>query len=155
MRGSALTSWYLTTNGGILTNTTYTVTVRAYVGGVWGTFGPACTITTGPVQMAQDDNEDAMRTQEEICLANPGLCDAAAELTMDIYPNPFAENITVLTSPGVTSLAIYNSLGEFVRSITIENGKAELNLGDLASGIYLIQAKTEQGMITKRIIKQE
>jgi hypothetical protein len=156
MRGSALTSWYMSSNGGILTNTTYTVTVRAYVGGVWGTFGPPCTITTGPVQMAQNEDPQAAReAQDEICAANPGMCDTPVELTMDIYPNPFAENITVTTSPEVTSLAIYNSLGEFVRTVTIENGKAELNLGDLSPGIYIIQAKTSSGVVTKRIIKQE
>lgn len=156
MRGSSLTSWYMSSNGGILTNTTYTVTVRAYVGGVWGTFGPPCTITTGPVQSALNENTFAVReAQEEICAANPGMClTPSAELTMDVYPNPFAENLTVTTDPSVKAVLIYNSFGEFVRSVDLENGKAEVNLSDLASGIYLIQATSTSGMITKRVIKQ-
>jgi PKD repeat protein len=156
MRGSALTSWYMSSNGGILTNTTYTVTVRAYVGGVWGAFGPPCTITTGPVQIAPNESQsEAMRAEEEICAANPGMClTPSGELTMDIYPNPFAENLTVTTDASVRAVLIYNSFGEFVRSVDLENGKAEINLSDLASGIYLIQATSTSGMITKRVIKQ-
>jgi hypothetical protein len=90
----------------------------------------------------------------EVRMANPDVTYPADEQTMDVYPNPFSENITVTTSAAVNNLSIYNSLGELVRIVKIENGTADLHLGDLAAGIYVIEAQTETGIVTKRIIKQ-
>jgi ribosomal protein L6P/L9E len=36
----------LTQFTGLVNNTTYSVSVRVYIGGSWGSFGPACTVTT-------------------------------------------------------------------------------------------------------------
>ncbi len=151
-RGSNLNNWRLSWNVGTTINTTYNVSVRAMVGGVWGTFGPVCTIYVGPNLLPQFPGDNIVPS--EVRLANPDVNFGSDESSISVFPNPFSENITVTTDADVQSLSIYNSFGELVRMVEIKNGTAEISLGDLANGIYLIQAKTANGMLTKRVIKQ-
>jgi hypothetical protein len=151
-RGNNQTNWRMSWNPGTTINTTYTVTVRAFVGGQWGPFGPACTVAIGPNQMPLYPGDGIV--PPEVREANPDITYPADQLTMNVYPNPFSDNITVTTDADVQSLSIYNSFGELVRTVEIKNGTAELHLGDLANGIYLIQEQTETGIITRKIIKQ-
>ncbi len=150
-RGNNQTNWRMSWSPGTTVNTTYTVTVRALVGGVWGSFGPACTVSVGASAMPLHPGDDVLPA--EVRAANPGLYDVTV-MSMEVYPNPFAENITVITDASVRAVLIYNSFGEFIRSVDLENGKAEINLGDLAQGMYLIQATTSTGVVTKTVIKQ-
>ena len=49
-RGAQWTDFYLTGYfPGIQYNKTYSIKVRGYVGGVWGVYGTACTLTTPTV----------------------------------------------------------------------------------------------------------
>lgn len=149
--GSGSNGWRLLWNTGTVTNTTYDVSVRAMVGGIWGSFGPVCSVHVGTSssQVPLAPGEELI--PEEVRIANPDMNDS---LSINVYPNPFAENITVVTNPSVQAVLIYNSFGEFVRSVDLENGTAEINLSDLAHGIYLIKATSANGVITKTVIKQ-
>ncbi|MEO5642282.1 MAG: PKD domain-containing protein [Bacteroidia bacterium] len=151
-RGNNQTNWRLSWNSGTTVNTTYDVSVRAFVGGVWGTFGTVCTIAVGGNMMPQHPGDEILPA--EVRIANPDMAEIET-MSMEVYPNPFAANITVITNASVKAVLIYNSFGEFIRSVDLENGKAEINLGELASGIYLIQATSASGVITKTVIKQD
>jgi hypothetical protein len=150
-RGNGDNDWRLSYHPGVHINTNYTVTVRANVGGVWGAYGPACVVRTGPVAMAPNENSSV---PAEVRLANPDILFTAETLSLDVFPNPFAENITVVTSTEVTVVELYNAFGELIETIEIKDGTAELHLGNLPNGIYLIQARTATGVATKTVIKQ-
>jgi len=76
------------------------------------------------------------------------------------FPNPFNPATTInfsLSQSSPVSLIVYNTLGEKVK--TLFNGFAEpgvysfyFNGSDLASGTYIYQLKTDQNILTKKMM---
>jgi hypothetical protein len=69
---------------------------------------------------------------------------------MNVFPNP-SNGIFTIEVDGEYEISILNSLGSVVYSATISN-KGQVMLQDLAPGIYVIQAKSEQKTAVSRII---
>lgn len=69
------------------------------------------------------------------------------------YPNPFTEKITIET-PHTDQILIYNSLGEKIRSFSLENGqtKFEADLATLPKGIFFYVILKEGVVFEKRKI---
>ena len=69
-----------------------------------------------------------------------------------IYPNPSKGEINIdLRNEIITQIEIYNLLGEKLRSAT--NNVEQIDIADLQAGIYLLKIYTENGSVTKKIIK--
>jgi hypothetical protein len=70
-----------------------------------------------------------------------------------IYPNPVNDILNVsLTNGTLEHIKIIDSTGKMVFEQT--NNLQQLNVGNLATGMYLLQIKTSNGSISKKIIKQ-
>ena len=69
---------------------------------------------------------------------------------IDLFPNPTSNSITVTSTTKIVSLELYNLLGK--RVMLIKN-KSKLDLSNFNSGLYLLKIQTEQGIITKKVIK--
>ncbi len=65
---------------------------------------------------------------------------------IQIYPNPFYNFITLKAQNNISSIQIYNSIGQNVKSISADllNSKT-INTSDLTSGIYIIKIKLQSG----------
>lgn len=87
---------------------------------------------------------------EEIKSENPSKNWAESVL---IYPNPVVD-IVKITSPFKTlSIDVYNYSGKLVKTFpSLKNN--EINVQDLAPGIYIVTLTTDQGIVTKKIIKK-
>jgi PKD repeat protein len=90
-----------------------------------------------------------------------GILSAKESLeTMNSFPNPFSENMTIayeLASTTSVELSINSIIGEQVMQIEKTSksaGKHTLNVdgSNLKNGIYLLQLKTTNGTITKKVI---
>ncbi|MCG6912886.1 S8 family peptidase [bacterium BMS3Abin03] len=76
------------------------------------------------------------------------------------YPNPFNPNTTIsftLPKSGITTLKVFNAIGEEVTTIIdgfVEVGSHSFNFNaeGLASGIYLYRLVTEDGVQTKKML---
>lgn len=80
-------------------------------------------------------------------------------LMAKIYPNPAqtGNSVTVEANTSLATITVWNMLG---REIAIPvsnktNGKAELNLSGITSGVYLLQVKTPAGSTTKKLVVVE
>lgn len=81
----------------------------------------------------------------------------------EVVPNPFNENIVVVGAEQ-SEIKIYNCIGAIIYFSEMENQNLpagastkagmEINLSNLISGLYFIQIKTENGLATKKIIKE-
>ena len=71
-------------------------------------------------------------------------------ISIQVYPNPVL-NILSIESDEQVELSIYNMKGMMLKSATITSG--EIDVSDLASGIYLLKAVSEKQSITKKLIK--
>ena len=70
-----------------------------------------------------------------------------------LYPNP-AENIIDLELSGPCLIEIVNLQGTLMKSINIKNNKAEINIAELAKGMYLLIVKTQDNIEVLKFIKE-
>ena len=47
-----------------------------------------------------------------------------------------------------------NAIGEIIYSKQAITGKTEIDLSELAQGVYFLQVQTQSGIITKKVIKE-
>ncbi len=89
--------------------------------------------------------------------AAAGLQGLNADL-VSIYPNPTENNITIALgelAKETNQIDVLDITGKTVRQLSQLNGSvAELELSNLAKGIYHVVISTNQGTITKQVIKQ-
>lgn len=80
------------------------------------------------------------------------------ELVVKIYPNPATSiiNVSLEDDANGTQLSIYNSLGSLVKSALLYESNNAINIQDLTAGIYLVQLKSEEGLLfSHKIIVQQ
>ena len=71
-----------------------------------------------------------------------------------VYPNPVNDVITIASKNiDVTSVSLYSVLGKQVLS-GLELKNNSLNISELAKGVYFLKINSNQGTVTKRIIKK-
>ena len=70
-----------------------------------------------------------------------------------LFPNPAIDNITII-APGKSSIEISNIEGQIIRSFTTSVNKMNFDISGFAKGLYFVKAKTKNGTIFKKFIKQ-
>ncbi|HTF03429.1 MAG TPA: T9SS type A sorting domain-containing protein, partial [Bacteroidia bacterium] len=150
-RNAATTDFYMQYAPGLTASTTYTVEVRAYAGGEWGTFADMCTVTTSASygQSARMDFDNPTTAGE-----------VDSESTMLMYPNPVGDNTLHLQLDGYnTSTAvveIYDMSGRLVLSqqaaLSMGSALVDLNIESLQTGMYMVTIIAGEERITKQLV---
>ncbi|WP_309642570.1 T9SS type A sorting domain-containing protein [Flavobacterium sp.] len=89
--------------------------------------------------------------------ANPGL--STSTFTADsfvVFPNPIDNLISVKNDNNIVinSIVINDINGRIVKSQSFENlPNVQMNVADLASGMYMMKINSDKGLVTKKIIK--
>ena len=76
---------------------------------------------------------------------------------VDIFPVPFGDRITVALSNGngIRRVQVRNTLGQLEADLKVDKrNKVSLNTNHLLPGIYLVSIQTDEGVITRKVIKQ-
>ncbi len=81
------------------------------------------------------------------------------EAMLNIHPNPTNDvlNVTIDNISSNIDIVIYNNVGQMVyfMSDTSDNGyNATIDLGELSSGAYILQVRSDENVWTKKIIKR-
>jgi hypothetical protein len=73
-----------------------------------------------------------------------------------IYPNPVSEKIFVNSTDkiNIKTIQVIDLLGKVKISKDVNSYETEIDLNELPQGVYLIQLKSENKTITKRILKK-
>ena len=85
------------------------------------------------------------------------IADEAATMEMNLYPNPANNvlNIDILNHDGTCIGRIMDATGKTLWTGDLEKGNNQVNLNQLATGIYYFNAVKEDGtMVTKKFIKK-
>jgi hypothetical protein len=80
----------------------------------------------------------------------------SATLNFSIYPNPTSNTLNITVEKTIQQIELYNNLGQLVtKNIEILNdGNSELDISKLATGVYFVKIKTDDGEIgIERFIK--
>jgi len=72
-----------------------------------------------------------------------------------LYPNPVRDILHLENLKDVKTLYLFNTSGKAIVSVNMPNASTELNLRNLASGVYILIFELEDGSkLSKKIIKQ-
>jgi hypothetical protein len=72
---------------------------------------------------------------------------------INIFPNPATNNLTIETTEKA-SIEILNIQGQILKTITTAEKQTNIDVSDLSSGVYIIKAKTEKGVVVKKFVKE-
>lgn len=81
--------------------------------------------------------------------------------TTKCYPNPFSNSITIEydpAKPGNVNITIFNHLGQQVESVKLGNLQREKqqyvwNASGLINGVYFVQVRAGQEVVTRKVVK--
>ena len=73
---------------------------------------------------------------------------AGDEPELSAYPNPASRSVNVRVSGEDIKVTLHDLAGRELRSVTVRNGRARLDVGELPNGVYLLRA----GPATKRLV---
>lgn len=84
---------------------------------------------------------------------NLGVINEQPAAETQIYPNPVQDNLNVRVGKDVQieSAQMVDLLGK-VRNVEVSNGS--INTSSFASGVYILKLETNQGSLSKKIVKQ-
>jgi hypothetical protein len=105
-------------------------------------------LTSDAVSAPQITEEVVYPAQFECYTASVDNVEADVEEAV-VYPNPATDVISV-NNEGVESVEVLNTLGAVVVS-AVGN---EVNVANLASGLYIVKGNTANGVVTAKIIKK-
>ncbi len=88
-------------------------------------------------------------------ISTVGIKDVSKSNTVTIYPNPSngIYNITGLTIN--SKIIVYDAIGQIVYTSITTESKETIDISNLPNGVYVIQLNSENGIITKKVIKKD
>lgn len=145
VRGSSSNLFRLSWMSGIISGTTYTIKVAAYVNGAWQSYGSACTVTTPSSGLVQQENTTQEKNEELISLTTN-------EVELETYPNPNNGNFTLRATEAGT-FTISNELGQVIRKIELnEENQFRSEISDLPQGAYFVSAWIQNKLVTNKVM---
>ncbi|HXB13908.1 MAG TPA: T9SS type A sorting domain-containing protein, partial [Bacteroidia bacterium] len=113
-----------------------------------------------------------VKTTYSVTLNDANGCSNTATVTVDVnpclgvnevaslddmikfYPNPFTQSVNVdISVSGPVTVTIFNMMGQNVGAYTMDKGLNTINTSNLSSGIYMMQVKTQNGILNKKLVK--
>jgi hypothetical protein len=75
---------------------------------------------------------------------------------MFLYPNPARDDIyvTIPHFSGTANISMYNTHGQLVKAMVLEENARKIRVSDLPSGMYLIKAQTDNNCYTSKLLIQ-
>ena len=78
-----------------------------------------------------------------------------ADAEFSVYPNPFGNSFNVsVKNINTSELTVVNVVGAIVYKQQVSSGTTTIDTEKLKAGIYFVSVKTENGILTKKIIKE-
>ncbi len=78
----------------------------------------------------------------------------SVENDIKIYPNPVKNHLNILLEKKISSIIVYNMLGQEVLSKIINSKEANIEVSHLTAGTYLVKITSENQVKTVKIIKE-
>ena len=71
-----------------------------------------------------------------------------------VNPNPTTSSVTIEANATKGEVVVFDLFGRHVMSATLLEGRVELDLSDVAKGIYVAHISSDNGVATVRLIKE-
>jgi hypothetical protein len=129
---------FMSAFAGAMMNQTYAIEVAVQINGIWSAYGPVCNLTVGTVSVKEISE------------------DTANHFDIKAYPNPFADNFTVLLSLNEirSEITVYDMTGKHIQQLTTQANELTIESKDWAAGVYVVQIMQGDTIKTIRMVKQ-
>jgi PKD repeat protein len=132
----SLNNYRLSWRSGLQSNTLYTVRVAALINGIWGNYGPGCTVRVVPSGgLVQEENNELVFNEQRLT----------------VYPNPNNGTFTASASqPG--EFFLLNSLGQIIQHISLTEENLKIEITNLSSGMYFLSGTVDGQQLVEKIV---
>jgi hypothetical protein len=72
--------------------------------------------------------------------------------TINVYPNPATEQVTLSSTNTIASVELFNSLGQKVLNLNSDSNTVTIDIANLNKGIYTIKTNTDNGQSVSKLI---
>ena len=87
--------------------------------------------------------------------AGDGVEDYVLTNSINLYPNPATTTITVQSANGMMNkVEVYDVYGKMLNMVEVNDAQVTMNISNYAAGTYFVRIYTENGMVTKRVVKR-
>lgn len=80
--------------------------------------------------------------------------DVEVDLTFNFYPNPVVDLVSLDARESIQAVQVYDLTGRVVLRKNINATKAQLDLGNLQKGVYILEAKINDQTAVTKFVKQ-
>jgi hypothetical protein len=82
--------------------------------------------------------------------------DSALAGSFSVYPNPAKDMLNISNSIGaeINSVTVSDINGRTVKQVAANGVESQINIADLNAGVYFVNINSNQGSLTKKIVKQ-
>lgn len=80
--------------------------------------------------------------------------ETSAEASLQFYPNPVQDFLTIKSKNKLESYEVYSSVGQTVLRGNLGNTNAQINMSALTAGVYYVKVKTEKAVVTEKFLKK-
>jgi hypothetical protein len=87
-------------------------------------------------------------------VVNAGLNTSEISRQIEMYPNPTKGNVTIKAPSMISKVEIINALGQTLLVKEVNADNTEIDMSNLAKGVYLVQMHTSGGPIIKKLVKE-
>ena len=114
------------------------------------------TLATDDYLIATATKQNYATKQTVIQVGNGPLAVNEQSLEFAVYPNPVKDQISVSSTADLENaqLSIYNTAGALVKTVQLNNGQNTINVGNLASGMYVMEVKSASQTGKLKFIKE-
>ena len=85
----------------------------------------------------------------------PGVgVDEQLNLAATVTPNPTKGNITIEANTANGEVVVFDLFGREIVSASLHDGRADIDLGDCANGVYVARVSSEVGLATIKLVKE-
>ena len=77
-----------------------------------------------------------------------------AQLDFEAYPNPTEDNITITANHIINQIELYDMQGRMLVAKNVEAMQTTLDISGYAVGVYFLKASSDNGKVTKKVIKE-
>jgi hypothetical protein len=95
-------------------------------------------------------------TSSCVTISSASIANVDVNAQLNVYPNP-TNGIVQVTLPETLfgqTILLTNTMGQVLETKIINSTMLDYNLQNLSNGIYFIQVQTENGLISKKIVKK-
>lgn len=111
------------------------------------------TVVTVMVQaICDEDNTSDWSEATEFTFEGVGINNYG--LNANVYPNPTRDVVNVECTVLGANLSVYDMFGKVVMNTTIQSERTELNLSNVAPGVYMIRIANNNAITTVKVVKK-